>query len=135
MLRLSKHSELLFSNLLKLLDDPVAPALRLERRDDVILDQDANVPIGDIAVDFGDPFVLRGGKDFAVAVGVGEQAALARDINCEKFISFIAERSDTITALGHLTGKQSTEKLSRSPSTVLRTNGWVLILLRIFRSC
>src|SRR5262245_24469021 len=61
---------------LEFFDDPVAPALGFERGDDIILHHQANVPIGDVAIDFSDPFVFGGGEGFAVTIGVGQQAAL-----------------------------------------------------------
>src|SRR3990172_2060016 len=66
-----------YPKLLELFYDSVAPALGLERRDNAALDQSANLAVGDIPVELGDPLVLGGRKGFAVAVGEGEQAPLA----------------------------------------------------------
>src|SRR5581483_736364 len=63
---------------LKLFDDPVAAALRFERRDDAVFHHDADFPIGRVAVHLGEALVLRRRKSLAVAVGVGEEPALAQ---------------------------------------------------------
>ena len=62
---------------LELFDNPIASALRFERRDDIVFYHETNVSVGDVAVDLGDALVLGGGKCLAVAIGVSEQAALA----------------------------------------------------------
>src|SRR5213594_3494552 len=60
------------SILLEPLDDPIASAFGLERRNDAVFHHTANFAIGGIPVDLGDLLVFCGRKDFAMAV-VGQQ--------------------------------------------------------------
>src|SRR5436305_13538682 len=74
----TNHAKTANSILLEPLDDPIASAFVLERLNDAVFHHTANFAIGGIPVDLGDLLVSCGRKDFAMAVGVGQKAPLAK---------------------------------------------------------
>src|SRR5262249_60913274 len=58
-------------------DNAVAPALRFKRGNDADFYHRANLPIGSVAIDFGDTFILGGREGFAMTKGVGQKPSLA----------------------------------------------------------
>src|SRR5581483_5213116 len=67
----------------KLLDYFVTAALGLERRDDALLDHQADLAVRGVAVDLADALVVGRGKRLSVRVRVGEQPPLAHGSGAE----------------------------------------------------